>query len=228
MDYEEEQNTELEALESIYCGELDILGSDPHRFCIKIKSEEYDIDKEEGLACSIKFTLTPKYPEELPEVEILETDNFQENYESELQDALSESANENLGMAMIFSLVSTAQEWLNNKWDDIKKSKELEKEKRLKEVEEEERKRFEGTRVTVESFFNWKKAFDEELGINIKQKEDKDNKKLTGKELFLQDKTLIDSDLKFLEDNGDSVKVDESLFQDLDDLDLDDEDFSDY
>lgn len=39
----------------------------------------------------------------------------------------------------------------------------------------------------------------------------------------MTDNTLNESDLKFL-DETDRVKVDESLFQDLDDLDLDDDD----
>lgn len=228
MDYAEEQSTELEALESIYCSELEILGTEPHRFCIKVKSEEYDGDKSQGLACTIKFTFTPKYPEELPLIEILEVDNFGNDYKKDLENKLLEDGNENLNMAMIFTLVSTAQEWLNNKWDELKKSKELEAEKKLKEKEEEEMKRFEGTKVTVESFLNWKMAFDEELGLLKKAlKEDTGCKKLTGKELFMQDKTLIESDLKFLEDNGEAVKVDESLFQDLDELDLDDPELSD-
>mgnify|MGYP002715729748 FL=1 len=228
MDYVEEQNSELEALESIYCGELEVLGNDPHKFSIQVKSEEYDGDNGEGLACTIKFTFTPKYPEEIPLIEIIEVDNFRDNYEEELENKLLEDANENLNMAMIFTLVSTAQEWLNNKWDEFKKEKELEAERRLKEVEEEEMKRFEGTRVTVETFLKWKMAFIEEMGLLKKElKEDKECKKLTGKELFMQDKTLIESDLKFLEDNSDAVKVDESLFQDLDDLDLDDAELSD-
>lgn len=32
--------------------------------------------------------------------------------------------NDNLGMVMIFTLVSAGQEWLNEKWDNIKKEKE--------------------------------------------------------------------------------------------------------
>lgn len=46
--------------------------------------------------------------------------------------------NENLGTEMVFSLVSSAQEWLNVKWDDFKKeqqSHELEKQKQLEEAE---------------------------------------------------------------------------------------------
>lgn len=101
--------------------------------------------------------------------------------------------------------------------------------------------------------------FDEEMGYT-KRKEltDREGKKLTGRELFMTDKTLDQSDLKFLDDGnllffllfdshskrywycmshvmqfwsniGDAVKVDESLFQNLDDLDLDDdEDDPDY
>jgi len=62
-------------------------------------------------------------------------------------------------------------------------------------------KRFEGTRVTVESFLAWKARFDAELGAKkIQDKEDKETRKLTGRELFLTDKTLNESDLKFLED----------------------------
>jgi len=62
-------------------------------------------------------------------------------------------------------------------------------------------RRFEGTRVTVESFLAWKARFDGELGSKkIQDREDKETRKLTGRELFLTDKTLNESDLKFLED----------------------------
>jgi hypothetical protein len=62
-------------------------------------------------------------------------------------------------------------------------------------------RRFEGTRVTVESFLAWKARFDTEIGAKkIQDREDKETRKLTGRELFLTDKTLNESDLKFLED----------------------------
>lgn len=62
-------------------------------------------------------------------------------------------------------------------------------------------KRFEGTRVTVETFLKWKARFEEETGIAKKRESnDKEGKKLTGRELFIQDKSLNESDLKFLED----------------------------
>lgn len=42
--------------------------------------------------------------------------------------------------------------------------------------------------------------FEQEMGINIKKEKDEKSKKLTGRELFMQDKSLNESDLKFLEE----------------------------
>lgn len=70
------------------------------------------------------------------------------------------------------------------------------------------------------------------MGIAQRREKLTDNKKLTGRELFMRDTTLNESDLKFLLAAGDSVenvKIDESLFQNLDDLELgSDDDDEDY
>lgn len=160
---------------------------------------------------------------------------------------------------MIFSLVSSAQEWLNLQWDEYKRKKEEVRVAKLKAYEEVERvsfycqkksktkfhqkknkfifqKKFEGTRVTVETFLTWRSQFETDTGITQKkEKASQEAKKLTGKELFLRDTTLNESDLKFLLEAGESlenVKIDESLFQNLGDLELeesdDDSDDDDY
>ncbi|GLH10861.1 RWD domain-containing protein 1 [Gryllus bimaculatus] len=233
MDYAEEQTNEIEALDSIYCGEFEVLATEPyHRFLIPIKSEDYEAESANGHSCKLKFSYTENYPDEVPEVEVIDAENLEDDDADSLKQHIMEVAQENLGIVMIFTLVSSAQEWLNNKWDETRKEREESAMKKQAEVEEAERKRFEGTRVTVESFLAWKARFDAEFGHNKKQeKDDNATKKLTGRELFLTDKTLNESDLKFLEDGGDAVKVDESLFQELDELDLEgeddlDEDFS--
>lgn len=229
MDYFEEQKGEIEALESIYYGDLEILSVEPYyKFSIPIKTEDYDPDTENGLTCKLIFTYTAKYPDEAPEIEIDETDQLEECHKSKLLVYLEEQIKENIGMVMIFTIVSAAQEWLNLRWEEIHKEQEEATAKKLKEEEEAERKRFEGTRVTVETFMKWKNDFENDMGITKKREiSEKESKKLSGRELFMRDVTLNESDLKFLED-GDNVKVDESLFQDMDDLDLDDEDDEDF
>lgn len=55
----------------------------------------------------------------------------------------------------------------------------------------------------METFLSWKEKFDEEMGYK-KRKElaEREGKKLTGRELFMTDKTLDQSDLKFLDDGN--------------------------
>lgn len=225
-DYKEEQKNEIEALESIYPNELEIISSDPyHTFTIKVKTENLE-ESENEIFVMLKFTYVPNYPDEVPLIEIVEFDNLENEDVDALSDFLLTQAEENLGMVMIFTLVSVTFDWLNNKADDIHQQKKEQEERRLKQIEEEERKKFEGTRVTVETFLSWKTKFDAEMAElkrNQFVKEELGTKKLTGRELFEKDRTLIESDLQFLQEGDEEVKVDESLFQELDDLELEDD-----
>ena len=130
---------------------------------------------------------------------------------------------------MIFTLVTAVQEKLNEIVDQIKTRREEETEK---EAEEAEKQLFDGTPVTIENFLNWKAKFDAEL-LEIKKKRVKEEEQaarntLSGKQLFETDHNLDSSDIQFLEDAGNSVEVDGSLSQEMDNLELDDEDDPDY
>lgn len=223
MDYKEEQSNEIEALESIYYGDVTVTSTEPYKFTIPVKSDEFEQNPDCGFCCSLTFTYTPTYPEEGPLIEIENPENFDVGAEDELLNHLTQQIQENIGMVMIFTLVSAAQEWLNVQWDKHKKVLDDEVERKKNEIEEAERKRYEGTKVSVESFLKWKTQFEIETGI-AKRREaiEKEGKKLTGKELFIRDTTMNESDLKFLEE-GEIVKVDETLFQTLDDLDFEDD-----
>lgn len=97
------------------------------------------------------FTFPVRYPDESPILEI-ENDNFEDELVKEkLVDAVKAMIEENLGTEMIFTLVAGAQELLNQLFDDIKNEREELKLRKEREIEEAERKRFEGTRVS------WKK-----------------------------------------------------------------------
>jgi len=249
--YKEDQTNEVEALDSIYCGDMEskyhgtslksisnncfcsVLATEPHhKFQIPIATEEYSSEEpEKGLACKLVFTFTATYPDGAPVVEIEEPENFEDMFETRLLEHLQKTIEENLGMEMIFSLVSSAQEWLNERWDEHKFHQEELREQKLREIEEEERKKFEGTRVTVESFLKWKLEFEESTGIAAKREKNNVSKKQTGRELFMCDNTLNDSDIKFLLEAGENienVKIDETLFQDIGELDLDDDDDEDW
>lgn len=62
MNYVEEQNNEIEALESIYANEFCIIDREPHpKFSIKLSTDDYE-DNEVKLTATIEFKFTPKYP----------------------------------------------------------------------------------------------------------------------------------------------------------------------
>jgi len=245
MDYQEEQRNELEALESIYSNELEVLRREPPLcFSIEVKTDPVepsmigdDTVGMDRLFVLFKFTLPEKYPDDVPRIEIEESENLEDDKLQELNEFMLEQAEANKGLVMIFSLVSSAQEWLNEKSDQIHAEKKDAKRRADEEVEKEEMKRFEGTRVTVESFMAWRKKFEEEFLKKTKKVVDTSNKRLTGRELFERDKSLFESDLTLMDD-GDAdfeideraasgVQVDESLFQELEDLDLDELEASD-
>ncbi len=175
--------------------------------------------------------MNASYPDEVPDIQIQESLNLEESDEQELIDLLELNAKSSVGMVMIFTLVSVAIEWINQKSDQKRKEFKENLERKEREIEEMERKKFEGTRVTVESFMAWRSKFEAEMDrLNKKEMANKLelSKKLTGRQLFETNKSLIESDLQFLDESVDDVdfdvKVDESLFQDLDDLDLEEDD----
>ncbi|XP_016090302.1 RWD domain-containing protein 1-like [Sinocyclocheilus grahami] len=225
-DYSEEQRNELEAIESIYPDSFTVLSEEPTSFTITVTSDAGE--NEETVEVTLKFTYVEKYPDEPPLWEIISQENLEDSYTEDILILLQQQAEENLGMVMIFTLVTAVQEKLNEIIDQIKSRREEEKQRKERETEEAEKRAFQGTVVTIENFLSWKAKFEQEM-VELKKKRQKEEEqsgkgKLTGKQLFERDHNLDTSDIQFLEDSGNSVEVDESLFQDMDDLDLDEDD----
>ncbi|XP_028638515.1 RWD domain-containing protein 1-like isoform X2 [Grammomys surdaster] len=87
--------------------------------------------------------------------------------------------------------------------------------------------------LTIENFLSWKTKFDAELQEikkkQMKEEEQAGKNKLSGNKLLETGHNLDTSDIQFLEDAGNNVEVDESLFQEMDNLELEDgEDDPDY
>lgn len=127
---------------------------------------------------------------------------------------------------MIFTLVSDVVEWLSGKLEEMQAVDNVEDTKQ-RELEEEERRKIDGTPVTVASFLAWKAKFDAEmLKLKLEQQKKAQTeqtgsagaRKLTGKEMFERDKALAESDLNFV----DELEQDqlEALMQNIDELDI--------
>lgn len=78
-----------------------VLEEEPyHQFKIRVKSENHDEEQGIGYACSLKFTYTPTYPEEIPVIEIIEDSGLDDEQLQRFKEGLEKEAEENLGMVM--------------------------------------------------------------------------------------------------------------------------------
>eukprot|EP00118_Oscarella_pearsei_P012124 m.86516 g.86516 ORF g.86516 m.86516 type:complete len:106 (+) comp36502_c0_seq4:170-487(+) len=65
-----------------------------------------------------RFCLGPTYPDEAPEIVLSSSSELSDDELSFLTDKLKQEAQNNLGMAMTFTLISAAQEWLTSTVED--------------------------------------------------------------------------------------------------------------
>ncbi|ORY48169.1 hypothetical protein BCR33DRAFT_714582 [Rhizoclosmatium globosum] len=205
MDHAEEIEMELEALRSIFY-------------------EGEFTEPEPQTTPPNSSNLTIKSPVSLDESET-----------EHLTTLLIESAESQLGMAMIFGVHAAAKEsletFIREKLDRI----EREREERIEREEAAERARLAGTKVTTESFLEWRVRFLKEQAEEEKRKllekvgaagakqlaKDAANKgKVTGKALFEKDRTLAQSDMNMIGE-GD-VDVDTKEYEGMEN-DLDEE-----
>ncbi|KAJ2717020.1 Protein gir2 [Coemansia spiralis] len=220
--YAEEQASEIEILQSIYPTEL--TQHSATEFSITIA-----VDEEDVRPCTLDLAIeyTPEYPDELPEFSISVVEDEDAPAPSDT-DAVLDAADidklsatvratgeESRGIAMVFSMAATLKEacgqLLVAKTNNLKRQREA----RLQKDIAAEQAKFVGTQVTPETFLAWKVAFDAEAaGLTAADAADpraprragaRPDERLTGRQLFEQDRSLAKSDSKFLADGDVSV-----------------------
>jgi len=185
-------------------------GLSQHKIQIEIEADDIP-DGAHNLQVTLCVEYTGGYPDELPILSLKCDDERIEEPDSEnILEDLRKVGEENLGMAMTFTLVSHLREQLSqlvrSKLEE-QNQRESEKERLALEAEE---KRTIGTPVTVESFKAWKEKFDKEVAIKKLQEDEEHHKnmtpkerdewrksgtRLTGRQLFERNKNLEDETL---------------------------------
>ncbi|KAF9451049.1 RWD-domain-containing protein [Macrolepiota fuliginosa MF-IS2] len=211
---------ELEVLEAIYPTELTKLSDTD----VQIDAEPEDVeDGTEPLKITLKVHYTNDYPQSLPELSLDPVDTeFSDEEIDRLLQGLRDVGEDNLGMAMTFTLVSHLREQLAQLLRErIEKRNKEEQEKERLELEA---ARTRGTPVTVVSFNAWKAKFDKEMAQRKSVEEEEKLKasspkereeyrkyttRLTGRQLFERNRHLEDEGL--MEDG--TVSVDASQYE---------------
>lgn len=211
---------ELEVLEAIYPTELERISDTD----LRIEAEQDELlDGYPVIKLLLSVHYPDAYPDVLPELKLstVEGDVTDAEIDALVRDLLA-IGEENLGMAMTFTLVSHLRELLSK----LSRSKKEEQDRIEKELErlriEEEEAKTRGTPVTVESFKAWKAQFDKEMAekkaleeqeklkeLTPKEREEykKAQTRLTGRQLFERNKNAAAQDEELIEEGTVSVDI---------------------
>ncbi|KAK3941842.1 ubiquitin-conjugating enzyme/RWD-like protein [Diplogelasinospora grovesii] len=196
----EEQVEEREVLDSIFPEEITDISEIEYRISITL-----DIPDDEENEPPVMI-LTVRYPEEYPDTAPFlklsppqnatphEYFNVADD-KDELLQGLEATIEENLGMAMVFTLVSALKEAAEQLVVSRREATAKAHEEILLAAEREENKKFHGTQVTRETFLKWRGDFlremeearvreEEERLAELKKARIKEPARLTGRQLW--------------------------------------------
>ncbi|KAF2717734.1 RWD-domain-containing protein [Polychaeton citri CBS 116435] len=203
----EEQQEEREVLDSIFPDEIQDVSESEYRITMTLDVTEKEADEEIPAPVILLNVRYPAaYPDEAPLLDITAPPNAPKHPQFDVQEdkaqlleALQPTIEESIGMAMVFTLVSALKDSAELLIAKRQQAKEEEHETELRKAEEEENRKFEGQKVTRETFLAWRDKFNAELREDAERRkveqeaEDKkkrsakaDEKKLTGKQLWEQ------------------------------------------
>lgn len=227
LDYVQEQEMEIEALEAILMDEFKEIhssesGLNTSNRCFQITISPQDDDEEfsqSSVRLALIFSHTKKYPDEPPLLNVSSLKGIHSGDLKILKEKLEQEAGENLGMAMIYTLVSSAKDWLSERFAQQTGEEDAE----VDEAKKEEVIVPHGEAVTVETFLAWRERFEAELALE-KAKLMPDSalsvskeKKLTGRQWFESGRASGKA----------ATAIAEESDEDVDDIDFDDDDFED-
>ncbi|XP_019455622.1 PREDICTED: RWD domain-containing protein 1-like [Lupinus angustifolius] len=227
MDYTQDQEMEIEALEAILMDEFKEIhsgetGLSTSNRCFQITiSQDEDSD---GLITypaqlALFFSHTERYPDEPPLLNVKSLQGIPSEDLRILKEKLQQEASENLGMAMIYTLVTSAKEWLDERF-----SADNDENAEAEEAAKDDIVVPHGEPVTVDTFLAWRERYEAELALERAKLMPEavlsapKEKKLTGRQWFESGRakgaaTIIE-------------ELDEEDEEDSD-IDFDDEDFED-
>lgn len=201
----DEQKEEREVLDSIFPDEIQDISDTEYRITIQLDLPQDDDADSQSPTIILNVRYPEAYPDEAPILDITQPPNAARHPNLDIQEdkarlleALQPTIEESMGMAMVFTLVSTLKDSAELLISERQQALQAERDIELQKQEEEENRRFEGEKVTRETFLAWRENFRKEMqeqaerrrleqeAEDKKKRGAKEEKKLTGKQLWEQ------------------------------------------
>mmetsp|Transcript_18855 Transcript_18855/g.45398 ORF Transcript_18855/g.45398 Transcript_18855/m.45398 type:complete len:255 (+) Transcript_18855:97-861(+) len=244
----EEQELEVEALESIFLDDFEKISAT--EFYLHLVPDPSAPPEENHVKATLHVTYTPTYPDDPPCYSIKAQKGLEGRQIQAMKDLVEQEIDNNRGMVMIYTIAEALQNYLreNNK-PQLSMHEEMllrktgddadaDKENGPTDTADGEgpQPEFKGLadkvlcrpdeRVTDEQFATWKASFKQEMVALGYWKVDTKADRLTGKQLFESDATLKDFDEELPEeDDPNDIRkqvFNESVFDEEDELNEDD------
>ncbi|KAL2828902.1 ubiquitin-conjugating enzyme/RWD-like protein [Aspergillus cavernicola] len=202
----EDQIEEREVLESIFPEEITDVSDTAYRISIELDAPERDEQEAEPPILILEVSYPEEYPDVAPVLDITTPPNVPKHPRLDINEdhdrlleSLQPTIEENMGMAMVFTLVSALKESAELLMAERVNAVHAEMEMEAAKIEEEENRKFQGTTVNRETFLAWLECFKKEVEEEEKRKREekeadekkankkapvKEEKKLTGKQLW--------------------------------------------
>ncbi|KAH0603806.1 uncharacterized protein H6S33_007465 [Morchella sextelata] len=221
----EEQIQEIEVLQSIYPDEFTQVTPTQFTICLVLDPPSIPGQSHEPPILNLHVTYPPTYPDAAPTLDLsidaaspASSLSFPADKDTLLA-TLAATVDENLGMAMVFTLATTLKEAAEELLASRAQAVEARREERLRAEEEKEMEKFRGTLVTRERFVAWLGRFKEEeeekrrVAVERREEEERGKrgagvkeKRLTGRQLYERGLVGGMDDAEDVEEDG--VEVD--------------------
>ncbi|KAD4585180.1 hypothetical protein E3N88_22781 [Mikania micrantha] len=237
-DHLQEQEMEIEALEAILMDEFQEIhpsesGLNTSNRCFQITLSPQDDETDESSTTPVQlgliFSHTEKYPDEIPLLNVRSIRGIHTSDLKVLKEKLEQEASENLGMAMIYTLVSSAKDWLSERFaqnaDDDDNDEDV--------AEKDEVIVPHGEPVTIDTFLAWRERFEAELALERAKLMPESalatpkEKRLTGRQWFESGRASSAKGTVAVDDEFDEEDEDFE-FDDDDDFEDDEEDMLEH
>ncbi|KAG9455571.1 hypothetical protein H6P81_000079 [Aristolochia fimbriata] len=227
-DYAQEQEMEIEALEAILMDDIKEIdsaesGLSTNNRCFQItlspQDDEFDESAYTPVQLALIFSHTENYPDEGPLLNVKSIRGIKREDLQILKEKLEQEVLENLGMAMIYTLVTSVKEWLSEKFGQNAQEVELEDE----DAEKDEVIVPHGEPVTVETFLAWRERFEAELALERAKLMPESaltttkEKKLTGRQWFESGRAAVKGAVPVNEESEDEDDEDIDFYDDFED-----------